>query len=205
MNFAKTAVCGVMVLAMGSIASAQVNESTTGNVPIPDGSGAFVGLDLNVGGSGIIQDIDVDVLIATTWQGDIIANVISPAGTSVTVIDRPFWAGTGFGTDADNFGNPVTGDFVRFDDEAGQGPYGPGNQNAAPGIDNLSGSWVPDGGSLSSFDGEEVNGTWRLEASDNAGQDTGSIQGFGISATVPEPATMALLGFGGLVALRRRR
>lgn len=204
MNFAKTALCGVLVCAMGSIASAQlVEESTTGNVSLPDGSGVFVGLDLNVGGSGIIEDLDADVLIATTWQGDIVANVISPANTSVTVINRP-GSPPGAGWSADNFGNPATGEFFRLDDEAAS-VYDTGGGAGTPGIANVTGSWIPDGGSLSDFDGEEVNGTWRLEASDNAGLDFASIQGFGISATVPEPATMALLGMGGLVALRRRR
>ncbi len=206
MNFAKTALCGVLVCAMGSIASAQlVEESTSGNVSVPDGSGTFVGLDLDVSGSGGIIDLDADVLISTTWQGDIIANVISPAGTSVTVINRPGQPqDSGAGWSADNFGNPATGEFFRLDDEAAS-VYDTGGGASTPGVSNVTGSWLPDGGSLSDFDGEEVNGTWTLSVSDNAGQDFAAIQGFGISATVPEPATMALLGMGGLVALRRRR
>ncbi len=203
-NSATAVQMGVSLALIASVASAQmVVESTTGDVPIPDDAEMFVGLDLDVGGNGTIEDLDVDVLVSTTFQGDIIAQVVSPAGTTVTIINRPGSPQTTAGFSSNNFGNPVTGEFMRFDDEAGQVYDLP--EVAAPGMVDPTGSWIPDSGSLSDFDGEEVNGTWRLEASDSAFFDFASIQGFGISATVPEPATMALLGFGGLVALRRRR
>lgn len=184
--------------------------SRTGLVSVPHGSGEFVGFSLEVpsGENRLIEWIEVDLIIATTWQGDIEARVVAPSGNSVTLINRPGTADTTFGFGADHFGNPMTGEFMRFSDSASSFYDSP--DVATPGITNVIGSWKPSGGSLASFIGEEIGGVWQLEVSDHVELDLSSINGFGIHAIAkpappPEPATLALLGIGSLITLRRRR
>jgi subtilisin-like proprotein convertase family protein len=199
MSFAKMLACGVLVAGLATSAQAQQLFTVTGNVDVPDGSGEFAGMNLNVPNIGTIQDVDVNVIIASTWQGDIIAEVEQAGGARVRVIDRPGWDGVGFGFSTDNFGNPATGAVFTLDDEAVS------NYDSTGGIDNATGPWQTDGGSLSTFDGASAGGDWTLWVSDNAAADFSSIQSFGLNITVPEPATLALLGLGGLTMLRRRR
>lgn len=201
--------CLILVLTTSTAISGphMLEVSTTGYVPVPE-AGDFVGLDLIVNENPLLymEDVDIDVLISTTWQGDVEARVINPSGTAVTLINRPGIDATGSGFESDHFGNPVTGEFMRIDDEALEVydvPFVP-----VPGIDAVTGRWRPEGGSLSVFDFQSPNGTWRLEVRDHHALDFTTIHGFGISAFVlhiPEPSVATLLALGSLIVLRRKR
>ncbi|HED54817.1 MAG TPA: PEP-CTERM sorting domain-containing protein [Phycisphaerales bacterium] len=52
----------------------------------------------------------------------------------------------------------------------------------------------------------DAAGNWSIFITDNAGGDTGTVETISLEFTaVPAPASLALLGLGGLAATRRRR
>ncbi|MFQ5430658.1 MAG: proprotein convertase P-domain-containing protein [Phycisphaerae bacterium] len=132
---------------------------------IPDGSGSFVSHTFNVPDSGIIADLDLDLTINHTWNGDLIVR-LSHGGTTVVVIDRPGYTGSGFGFGDDGFSN------ILLDDEGAGGSI----ENASTGGPALTSppSYVPNN-PLSAFDGMQQSGVWTIEVSDNASQDTGTL------------------------------
>ncbi len=166
-----------------------ISYSYTGpNVAIPDNNAAGVNATVNVTGfTGLMSDVNISIDgvgpcnatagnlnngVTHTWVGDLIFKLTSPAGTTVTFINRP-GAGT-FGADGNNICNTI------FDDESG-----------GPNFDTIQGTGVPPLGPpytgtftpqspLTPFEGQDPNGTWTLNVSDNAAADTGSLNRFTI-------------------------
>ncbi|HEY3245322.1 MAG TPA: proprotein convertase P-domain-containing protein [Phycisphaerae bacterium] len=187
-------------------------------VPILDPPAPAATVTLTVVDDGLgcntISDVNVDLIIAHTWQGDLSAWV-THNGVTVSLINRPGEPSGIFGYSADNYGNPATGVKFTLDDEApgiyDRPPLGIG-PNDTIGIANVSGPWQPDPGAdaglplLSAFDGMSKVGDWTLSVLDNAGGDTGTINNFGLTiGNVPEPASVGLLVVGALTLIRRRR
>jgi subtilisin-like proprotein convertase family protein len=139
--------------------------------PIPDQ--ATVTSPLVVPDTFLINDLDVHVVIDHTWVGDLKIDLVSPAGTTVTLLDRPGDPAQGNGCPDDNMD-------VTFDDAAtvlledhcaGTDPWYAGR--ALPVMPLLA------------FAGENVNGTWRLVVSDNAGADVGDILSWSVLTDPP--------------------
>lgn len=184
-------ILGLMIMsgtALGSI----VVMSTDVPRAIPENSPVGVTSTLDFP-SMIIEDVDLILTITHTCIPDVHIDLTSPAGTTAHLINA--WTEGGI---FEGVGCPD--DFVdtRFDDEAltnlrdGVAPY-TGHFNIVwPGNDTMS-----------FFDGQNAGGTWTLFISDLAAVDVGTLQAWGLEI-VPEPATLALLGLGGLL-LRRRR
>jgi subtilisin-like proprotein convertase family protein len=195
-----------MILAFGASANAVVNtyDNTVASpfVAIPDNSAVGATLTINVPDGGVIADINVGLIIAHTWQGDLIATLTHGA-TTVTIINRPGVPELGtFGFSTDNFGNPTTNTLFVLDDEAAQGPYNP----PVAAVNNPVGSWKADGGLLSAFDGADPSGLWTLKVTDHAAADTGTLRRLNLAIDIiPAPGTLALLGLAGLCGPRRRR
>jgi subtilisin-like proprotein convertase family protein len=97
-----------------------------------------------------------------TWVGDLAVNLTSPAGTTVTLMNRP----GGTGNSGNNFCQTV------LDDSAANAI-----QSIASGGAPWTGSFQPSS-PLSTFDGENGDGTWVLNVSDNAFFDVGSVRAF---------------------------
>ncbi len=148
------------------------NYTSSPNVAIPDGTGAFVSDTINVSESGTIQDVNVNLDIDHTWNGDLIVR-LTHNGTTVVLVDRPGQGGSGFGFDNDGFD-------ITLDDKGAGGPI----EDADSGGGTLTSppSYTPQE-ALSSFDGMDKNGDWIIEVSDNADQDTGSLVTWSLDIT----------------------
>ncbi len=144
-------------------------SSGGGPVTIPAGGG---GLDstLTFDGDGPVVDLELRIArLAHTWVGDLTVTLTSPAGTTVTLMDRP-----GAGVDGAS-GN----DFVELvlDDHAATAIEDIPATSPAGGY---SGRLRPDE-PLSAFDGEPRQGTWTLNVRDNyPADDSGTLHAWGI-------------------------
>ena len=151
--------------------------TTTFSVPvnpplaIPDGSGVFASDTFVVPDSGIISDLNVGITISHTFNGDLIVR-LTHNGTTVVLVDRPGFTGSGFGFGDDGFN-------IILDDEGSGGSI----ENATTGGPAVTSppSYVPNN-PLSAFDGMDRNGTWVIEVSDNASQDTGTLDNWSLEA-----------------------
>lgn len=146
----------------------------------------------------IFSMISVSLNINHTFVGDLLVTLRHEnSGTMATLFDRP-------GVPPGTFGN---GDNLAgvyfFEDFQPQLPETAG----APGGIIPPGTYGTSGpGFLFDFDGLMKGGVWTLTITDNAGGDTGSLESWSITMNnVPAPSAAALLGLGGLIALRRRR
>ncbi len=120
-----------------------------------------------VGLSGNITDLDLVLRASHTWVGDMIFRLVHvDTATTVTVIDRP---GSCSG---DNFD-------VTLNDEGPDGTVESACNASPPAV---SGNRTPNN-PLSAFDTQSIGGSWRLECSDQAGQDTGNLQEWCLQAT----------------------
>jgi len=113
-----------------------------------------------------VTDVDIGLDVTHTWTGDLIFTV-DHGGTSVTVVDRPGYTGSGFGCDQDN----LVG--VALDD-GGTG----GSIEGACAANLASPPAYTPNNVLAAFAGVDPGGDWTLTVSDNASQDTGTLEGW---------------------------
>jgi subtilisin-like proprotein convertase family protein len=166
-----------------------INYSYTGpNVAIPDNNPTGVNATVTVAGfPGPMSDVNISIDgvgpcnatagslnngVTHTWIGDLVFKLTSPAGTTVTFINR---AGPGtLGTSGNNICNTI------FDDESGGPNFSTIQDTGVPPLGPpYTGTFTPQS-SLAPFEGQDPNGTWTLNVSDNAAIDTGSLNRFTI-------------------------
>ena len=155
-------------------------------VPVPDAdpagvhvpitvsgfSGSISNLKFLIGGSTCTADAgSTTVGIDHTFVGDLIISLTSPSGTTVTLVHRP---GSGsFGSSGNNFCQTLLDDSgttsIQAIQSTGTPPLGP----------PYTGTFQPFS-PLAAFEGEDANGTWILNVSDNAFGDTGSVRDFSL-------------------------
>lgn len=146
------------------------------NLAIPDSDPAGVQSVINVPASGMISDIDVNLHITHTWQGDVVAT-LSHNGTTVTLINHSGASSVGctgnaFGYQSDNFGTEGTP--LVLDDSA---PVsidcynGPASTIA---VNNYAGPAMPNE-PLAAFSGMDLSGDWILTVSDPFAQEVGTL------------------------------
>jgi subtilisin-like proprotein convertase family protein len=171
-------------------------------VAVPDEG--LVTHTFTVAQASFITDLDVRVEIQHTWVGDLILQLESPAGTVVTLLDRPGVPASGFGCGDDDMN-------VLFDDASGFDP-----ENHCPGSTPWYDGSASPVGALSAFNGESTAGDWKLHVSDNASGDTGTIVDWelittpGLSGTCDEcvstvDSPIASLGNGDSFGLGQNR
>lgn len=188
-----------IALIAGLAAAASAADYNGAGFVIPDNlPGAPGSSSIVIADAGSIVDLNVTLNNANhTWVGDLIIT-LSNGSTTIDLINRPGVPELGTVGYSWNLAGTYT-----FDDSAATTFESIGN-GVGSAFNLASGSYAPEN-ALSAFNGQNLAGTWTLSISDSASLDTGSIGGWTLSATVPAPSAMALLGLGGLVATRRRR
>ncbi len=137
------------------------------SVQIPDASAAGANDTILLAFGASLLDLDVSLEVSHSYVGDLIATLThEDTGTSAVIIDRPGYTGTGFGCNGANID-------ATLDDEAAT----PVEDECAGTSPTISGSFTPNN-PLAAFDGEDLGGTWTLNISDNAAQDTGVLNGW---------------------------
>jgi subtilisin-like proprotein convertase family protein len=127
---------------------------------------------LQVDTSFILSDLDVQLNIVHTWDGDLWLALVSPQNDTIVLSDRN-------GGSGENYTNTI------FDDEAAD--------SIADGDSPFSGSFIPEE-SLSALDGQNVQGTWKLLVYDATFGDEGELVSWEIHATPPAAAPEPALG-----------
>jgi MYXO-CTERM domain-containing protein len=178
-----------LALAAGALAG---NSYNGGGVAFADLT--TVTSDIVVADSFSIADVSVTLNnITHTWVGDLTIS-LSNGSTSIDLIARPGFTGTGFGSSGDLNGN------YSFATGGAAFPTTLTGTAVVP-----SGTYAPIG-DLSLFNGQNSAGTWTLSVADAAGGDTGALGSWTLNLTpVPTPGAAALLGLAGVAGLRRRR
>lgn len=187
-------------------------------VAIPDDDANGVSSVLNIPDDYTITRVAVVVSIDHTWVGDLVFNLTSPDGTTVTLMDRP---GSSSPDDVGDSSNLSSNYPVIFGDRFfGGGPLVAAENLGAgcPGTDDVIGAdcqrWTRSEGSVdAAFAGLSTFGDWTLTISDNAALDTGTLNGWLIAfqveqtSPVPLPAGVWLFASGlfALVGVRRKR
>jgi subtilisin-like proprotein convertase family protein len=173
MRLASTFLAAGALAAFSATASGQVvygaNPFPVGPIPIPDGPavnvctpGTEVLHTITVPDSGIVTDVNVHLNLTHTWYGDLDIMVTSPAGTMAFVKD-------GIPDDSSDLGGTY-----KLNDEAAMSWDAAATAVVggviAPGAYSVD---VP----LSTFDGENMHGTWTIKICDTFPADIGSLNG----------------------------
>lgn len=155
----------------------------TGASDLNPGSPGIIEVVIPPGAEGTITDLNIQLSIDSTWVGDLIVTLTSPAGTVVTLIDRP---GRGIGG-AGGFGCSEDDIDVILDDSATT----EAELQCATTAPAIGGTQQPFG-NLSDFNGESISGTWTFTAVDFFPADQGTFSADGICLTgVTNPVTIS--------------
>lgn len=133
-----------------------------------DPDGAPTTSTISPGASFSITDLDVSVLIAHSWVGDLNADLSGPC--AVQLFNRIGDPGSGLGCSSDDID-------ATLDDEAGSNVEDQCNADA-PAVG--PGSFIPgpgggEAGDLEECDGENIGQDWTITLTDNALGDTGTL------------------------------
>ncbi len=196
----------VALLGMASVAGADVYQNLA-PLPIPGAGTAGGALPypsvISIAGwSGSVSSVRVTLFgLSHSFPDDLDILLVGPSGQTVLLMSD-----VGGATDAVNIDLVFEDGGIAMPDSTALlgGVYAPTDYEAG---DILPGPAPrgPFGSSLLTAFGTSVNGAWSLFASDDAGADVGQLAGGWQIEVVPSPSAIALMGVGGLVAMRRRR
>ncbi len=180
-------IAAVFAIGMSAGAQAGVITVNSADTPVEICDTCSVSSTLNVGSRGRLVDLNALVDITHGWDADLVLS-LSHGGVTVLLSNRQGGSG-GANYTATLFDDQAA---VGIDEGYAYAPY--------------TGSFRPEE-ALAAFIGLDVFGAWTLTVVDSEAGDAGSIDGWGIQAEVPEPASLALFGVAalGLGGVRRRR
>ena len=146
-------------------------EGTAGlPAQIPDNNPGGITVDLAIPESETILDLDLDLEIQHTWNGDLVVTLSHGAATAI-LIDRP-------GRDLSGAGFNDKGFDITLDDAI------PTNiEDYDGGGATVVGAFSPGPDSLSLFNGMDQAGTWSINVTDHLPDDEGSLLGWTLRIT----------------------
>ncbi|MBN1660382.1 MAG: proprotein convertase P-domain-containing protein [Anaerolineae bacterium] len=153
--------CGGTTSIVGAFRTAASTCVTYVSTDVPKAISDYTWTSSIIAVPDTFEVLDVDVILNSiihTYDGDLDIYLRHPDATEVEL-------STDNGSSGDNYTN------TRFDDEAAT----PITSGSAP----FTGSFQPEG-SLATLDGKVANGTWTLRIYDDAGSDTGTLQGWSL-------------------------
>ncbi|MCB0168662.1 MAG: proprotein convertase P-domain-containing protein, partial [Anaerolineae bacterium] len=149
----------------------------TPNVSIPDGNSTGIASTITLTNTTPANGLKVYLDVSHTWVGDLSFKLTHvETGRSVTLIDRPGYSGQGFGCSGDNID-------ATFSDDAAK----PAESSCTSASGLTDGPYSPNS-PLSLFNGEALNGTWRLTAVDSEAPDAGQLNSWCLSPVGAPPA-----------------
>lgn len=138
---------------------------TTGNVSIPvppSGTLGTTDVIINVPDAGTILDVNMEIRLNHTFDGDLEFTLFHPDGTATTLVNNRGGSGDNFGS-----GNAdCTGTHTIFNDEAATA--------ISAGTPPFAGSFRPEV-ALSGLDGKPMLGNWTLRLDDQVSADIGTL------------------------------
>lgn len=153
----------IVFIVFGHFLFAQTFTASVNEV-IPD-DGSVVTFDINV--TGLPEEIDtmygletVCLNITHTWDSDLQIKLIAPDGTVILLL-------SGVGGDGDNFTGTCLNDFADY--------------AIALGVPPFTGVFIPMGDMGLINNGQNPNGTWKLQCNDTYPQDEGTLLNWGIT------------------------
>jgi hypothetical protein len=157
----------------------QFCDDPPGPIAIPDANVTGLTRTIVVQSAQTIADLNVSLSITHTWVGDLrVLLTHVDTGKSVFLLDGPGWPATANGCGLDNVDTVFDDDSLRpVEDRCAAGP---------PLAAAIDGSVAPNE-ALSFFNGDSLNGTWRLNVADLATQDAGSLLDWCLLPNSPNP------------------
>ena len=155
---------GTVTFALPVGVSAPLGATTysTGNIatPIPDVS--VTEIPISITDAGVVTDVNVKFRANHTFDSDLVLELIGPDSTTVLLCNRRGGGGQNFGTGP----NDCSGTHTVFDDSAAT--------SITAGFPPYAGSFRPES-PLSTFNGRDLMGTWKLRVTDTAAEDVGTV------------------------------
>ncbi|WP_299227693.1 proprotein convertase P-domain-containing protein, partial [uncultured Psychroserpens sp.] len=175
---------------IGSGASGTASDSNNTSQNLPDGDSAGINSTVSIAGipTSATLDIEVEVAMTHTYVGDLEIELIAPDGESIILLTRP-GTGGGFGDSS----NASMSGAITFSDTASVNAEDMGdtlNSSETICLDDGICDYLPNSGPPTSFaqlsatilaNGSNPNGVWTLNVSDNANDDTGSLDSWSIN------------------------
>jgi subtilisin-like proprotein convertase family protein len=160
-------------------------------VSIPDNNAAGIDIPIVVvaGANEQVDAVTLSIEIDHPWVGDLVISLVSPDGTTLTLLDRPGIPSNGFPGPFGCGGRDLD---AVFSDDASQAAEDVCSYSAQPVI---VGSVVPIQ-SLANFAGEAAGGVWTLRVSDLSAFDTGVVLESCLNITTSIVCTPDLNGDG---------
>ena len=188
-----------MLVAACAQGSVSYTETYTPNTYIPNGNPVGIAFTENISEPGgttyarYVSDLTVTLNISGGYNGGLVAYLVAPNGTYVSLLNQPGVTG----------GNPFGYGGSGLNITLADGNRSIQSTYETPGVSFGSGGTYGADGLLSSVYGSALDGNWTLFfANLSSGGANGELTSFTLNFTaVPEPVGIALGIFAGLAAL----